>query len=111
MTGEEKLTLFLEIDIQPVGINENNSITISLVAYPNPVSENSMVNVFYTITDNNEPYHLAIRNILGANVLKIPLNINENTVAVNVSTLQPGVYFYAIENKNQIVIAKKMVVK
>jgi hypothetical protein len=92
----------------PNRVKENISTNLFLSASPNPVPANAIVNVSYSIFDNN---NLIISNFLGAEVLNMPLNPHENKISIDVSTLKQGVYFYAIENKNQILIAKKLIVK
>jgi hypothetical protein len=107
----QNMTIFIEIDVQHIGVKENNNANVSLSAYPNPVSIGSKVNVSYSIADHNERQNLVIRNIVGAEVMRMPLNPYENNISFDASSLKAGVYFYAIENKNQISIAKKLIVK
>jgi hypothetical protein len=109
MAEDENITLFLNIDVQRLSIIENTNTT-SLSVYPNPAPANSTISVSYSL-DNNETHNLVIRNLLGAEVMVLPLNPYENKVSVDISTLKQGAYFYAIENKNQMVIAKKLIVK
>jgi len=106
----DKITLYVNIDMQPLGVKEQNRDVVSLSAFPNPVKAGSNINVSFTLADksNNK---LVIRNILGAVVMSMPINSSETTVSVDTSPLVQGVYFYAIENKNQISIAKKLIVK
>jgi len=111
-TTEDKtdiMTLNVEMDVKELGIKETPN-TASLSAYPNPAPANSTISVSYSL-DNNETHNLVIRNLLGAEVMVLPLNPYENKVSVDISTLKQGAYFYAIENKNQMVIAKKLIVK
>jgi len=110
MAEGEKMTLFVEIDMPKLGVNDHNYANWSLV-YPNPVSANSFINVAYLISDNTENLNLIIRNIMGAEVLNMPLDPCNSKAAVDISTLTVGTYFYAIENKNQILITKKLIVK
>jgi len=108
---DETITLHLIIDMCGLGVKERNNANVSLSAFPNPAPVNSKVNVSYTLADKSNSHHLVVRNILGATVINILLNPYENTTSIDASALKPGVYFYAIENKNQISIAKKLIVK
>lgn len=109
--GDEKITLYWNINVKPLGVKELNSNNVSLSVYPNPAPANSTINVSYTVSNYNEKQNLVIRNILGSEVLRMQLNPYENKTSVDISTLKQGVYFYAIENKNQIIIAKKLIIK
>jgi len=110
-TEGETITLHLIVDMCGIGVKERNNATVSLSAFPNPASANSKINVAYTLADMSNSHRLVVRNILGAEVMNIPLNPYENTTSIDASALKPGAYFYAIENKNQISIAKKLIVK
>jgi len=110
-TPEQNMTLYIDIKVLTVGVPENNNSKVSLSAFPNPATVNSKVNINYTLADKNSRSLLVIRNIVGAEVLSMPLNSNENNISVETANLLPGIYFYAIENKNQIAIAKKLIVK
>jgi hypothetical protein len=110
LADDEKMTLYVDIDMTKIGVKEQNLAKASLSAYPNPASANTPINISYTLADKNDS-RLVIRNILGAAVINIPLNPNETTVAIDASSLKSGVYFYAIENRNQISVAKKLIVK
>jgi len=105
------MTLYINIDMQPLSVKEQNKDKVSLSAYPNPVASGSNLKLSYTLPAQSNSNKLLIRNILGVEVLCLPLNPNEKTITVNTSSLVPGIYFYAIENNNQISIAKKLIVK
>jgi hypothetical protein len=73
-----------------VGIEtiENNSIKIT----PNPVEDNLFIN----IVDNTTIYKITILSIDGRIILE--QNLNSNMNALNLSTLQSGMYIYKIES-------------
>jgi hypothetical protein len=105
------ITLFVEINMQPLNVKGNTNANILLSAYPNPAPANSMVNVSYTLPGKNCNSFLVIKNIMGAEAMRLPLNPNDTTVMMDVSPLKSGVYFYAIETRNQITVAKKLIIK
>lgn len=101
-------TLNVEVTIESVGVKERNA-GVTLSAYPNPASTHANITVSYAV-DNNDN-RLVVRNMLGATLMSMPLNPYENTISINAANLTAGIYFYAIENKNQIVAAKKLIIK
>jgi len=111
MAAEESITLYMNIHVQPLEINDCSNSNVSLSAFPNPASANSEINISYTLTNKSNNNRLVIRNIMGTEVMTIPLKPNENSMLIDISALVPGIYFYAIENRNRIAIAKKLIVK
>ncbi|MCL2247530.1 MAG: T9SS type A sorting domain-containing protein [Lentimicrobiaceae bacterium] len=111
MAEDQSMTLYVHLDVLPLGVQNHNDSKLSLSAFPNPANTHSTINVTYTLADKSINHRLVIRNIVGAEVISKPLNPYENTIAIETSPLVAGVYFYAIENKNQISIAKKLIVK
>jgi len=109
--ASDKVTLFVNIDMQPLGIKEQTHQKVSLFAYPNPAPANSTIKISYTLATQNDNHHLKIRNILGTVVMDLPLNPFENSVAIDISNLVSGVYFYSMESNQQVSIAKKLIVK
>jgi hypothetical protein len=107
----QSITLYIEIDMLPLGAKENNNDNVFLNAYPNPVSVGLKVNVSYFIEDYHKIQNLVIRNIIGTEVIRMPLNPFDNIITFDTSSLKAGIYFYAIENNNQIYFSKKLIVK
>jgi hypothetical protein len=110
-TDGQSMILFLNIDMQHLGIKENNNQISTLSAFPNPVSIDEKINISYSIINNNEKQNLVVRNVLGTTIMTMSLNSDEHNIYIDPATLKSGLYFYAIENKNQIVVAKKLIVK
>ena len=104
-------TLNVEITVGEVGIKENNNAPLLLNAYPNPVSVNSTLNITYNLPDGDMENNLVIRNIFGSKVMSTPLNPYDNKITIETASLPSGVYFYAVENRNAISAAKKLIVK
>jgi len=83
------------------GINEDYAKTV-LNVYPNPV--NDVLNI-----QAKEMQKLSIMNIVGQQVLSMN-NVNDQ-VSIDVSQLNPGIYFVIIENKKGIKGTQRIVVK
>jgi len=103
-------TLYVEINILGVGVKENKHGNSSLSAFPNPAPAHSNININYALAEKSQNNRLIIRNILGCEVMNIPLNPHQNSISLDISPLVSGVYFYAIENKNHISIVKKLII-
>ena len=105
-------TLFVNLNMKdPNGIKEQSAASATLTAYPNPATANTAVNVSYTLAQKSNANDLVIKNIMGMEVMRLPLNPNDNHLLIDVSSLTSGIYFYAIESKNQIQVVKKLIIR
>jgi hypothetical protein len=96
----------VEYSAFPLAINELGVAGIAS-AYPNPA--NSTLNVVYKSNIANAV--LAIRNVLGTTVLEMPLTGTAGKVAVNVSGLKEGIYFYSLMENGQSLVTRKVVIR
>lgn len=90
----------------PTGI-QNYTTTTTLFASPNPAKDNVTIN--YNIS--NSPAKLVVRNMVGATVLSQDINPADNKARISLANFKAGVYFYSIEQNNQILMTKKLIVK
>jgi hypothetical protein len=107
----DKQTLYVNLEMQPLSVKEQPTSPVSLSAYPNPAPANSTIHVSYTLADKTNIHRLIVRNIMGAEVINLPLNPSENTIAFDAAELKAGVYFYTIETNHRVTAAKKLIVK
>ncbi len=96
-------TLYFAEAIDPTGINEISDNT--LIVYPNPANDLLKIDLGDFIVNNT---NLKLIDVLG-NELLIKHNINARE-QIDISQLNAGIYFVAIENENSKLI-KKIVVE
>ncbi|MEO9532394.1 MAG: T9SS type A sorting domain-containing protein [Crocinitomicaceae bacterium] len=94
----------VDININSVVGVEKNSV--SLEVYPNPVSDQLIVN---KVGLNSSTMSIQIFNTEGKLVVK--QNLIDNVNSVNLSEVENGIYFYSIFSGNDLVETKKLVVK
>jgi hypothetical protein len=77
------------------GFIDPKTASVNFIVYPNPAKEtlNIKVNQF-----NNEPTLVKLTNLLGE-VISSSVVLENETITLNTSTLNSGVYFITIENK------------
>ena len=92
----------IKITGTPVGIKEINAAVNLLHIYPNPVT--SMV----TISNSEMMNKIEIYNMVGELVSAYE-NVDNTKCAINVASLQQGLYFTKVTLKNGTVVSKKMV--
>jgi len=88
-----------------VGIESRVANSESILMYPNPVKDLCTIKL-EGIAPEGISVH--IYNLLGQDVLKVA-NISDNSVSLDLTDLEGGLYFYSIENKNDVIMTSKFV--
>ncbi|MCC6181542.1 MAG: T9SS type A sorting domain-containing protein [Bacteroidia bacterium] len=93
----------------PTGIKNSNSPIASVNVYPNPAQTSATIEV--QLTDNAK-LDVVILNAVGQTVYTTSTQANAglNTVALNISDLSAGIYFYQVKIGNGYAVTKKFVV-
>jgi hypothetical protein len=92
-----------------VGINEGSSDAEISDAYPNPA--NSYTNIIYKLTGEYNSANVIVSNLLGKEVISIPVNEKEGKIRIETEMLTDGIYFYSFVLKDKVVYTKKLIVK
>lgn len=92
----------------PVGVPEPVAKTALGNAYPNPA--NTTVSFSYSV-NTGETGSIIIRNVLGSKVKEISLVNPEGKIAVTVSDLPEGIYFYSLNLDGKALFTRKLVIK
>ncbi|MBK7968637.1 MAG: T9SS type A sorting domain-containing protein [Bacteroidetes bacterium] len=91
----------------PVGINDHNS-TIQIDIYPNPANEIISINGL-----NRNSYKrqvMKLNDITGRTIMIQPLNTDNETQEINISSLISGSYILSIESDGINVLNKKVMI-
>lgn len=90
--------------------NEVNNKDIKLGSvYPNPAGRSAQLD--YEIKNEQINARIVVNSIIGNPVYDLKLNPNENSIFLNVTDLNPGIYFYTLIVDNKNIVTKKLVVK
>ncbi len=77
--------------------------------YPNPSVRTAQFD--YTIKNQSVKARISINSFIGNPVANYELDPGRNTLPINVSDLNPGIYFYTLFLDNKNIVTKKLVVK
>ncbi|WP_144606800.1 T9SS type A sorting domain-containing protein [Algoriphagus algorifonticola] len=83
-------------------------LTLSDV-YPNP--SNRIAQLDYDFKNEKAKAKITINSFIGNPVAEYELDPERNTLVINVSDFNPGVYFYTLFVNNKNIVTKKLVVK
>ncbi len=86
----------------------HKDITLSEI-YPNP--SNQVAQLDYELVNPNAKARIAINSFIGNPIAEYELDPRRNSLMINVSNFQPGVYFYTLFVDNKNVVTKKLQVK
>ncbi|KEO74935.1 T9SS type A sorting domain-containing protein [Anditalea andensis] len=77
--------------------------------YPNP--SNRIAHLDYKIKNKNANVKVVLNSFIGNPVYDLTLDPDQETISINVSELNPGIYFYTVIVDNKNIVTKKLVVK
>ncbi|SFU19619.1 Por secretion system C-terminal sorting domain-containing protein [Algoriphagus locisalis] len=77
--------------------------------YPNPSVRIAQFD--YALKNKSIKARIAINSFIGNPIANYELDPDRNTLAINVSDFNPGVYFYTLFLDNKNIVTKKLVVK
>ncbi|TND08427.1 MAG: subtilisin-like serine protease [Bacteroidetes bacterium] len=91
-----------------IGITEQSSNLSDVSLYPNPASNNAVLNVNI---NKGDAYTVEISNLLGQSMIssKHQMGAGNNTVNLNTSALAPGVYFVTVANSESKISTKLVI--
>lgn len=91
-----------------VGISEGVSNKNDIVIYPNPMVENSTIEV---LNPNllKDDLTFTLFNSLGVECFKI-INIEQSKTLLKRNNLKPGIYIFKLLDVNEIVLTGKLVI-
>ncbi|GGB98650.1 T9SS type A sorting domain-containing protein [Dyadobacter sediminis] len=96
----------------PIKIDEqlfvNDKISVSNM-YPNPASE--YADLDFNISSGIRDAKVIIYNVLGSQMVELPLNKNDRKLRVNTKDMPTGLYFYQLSLDGKKVATKKMLVR
>lgn len=87
---------------------ESNYFANAFTAFPNPVTK-GMVTFKVDNIRNIEGSRIVVRNILGSTVKTI--NLNNNSVSLNVDDLPNGIYLYSLEQNGRNIATKRFIIR
>lgn len=77
--------------------------------YPNP--SNRVAQLDYTLVNPKAKAKITVTSFIGNPIAEYDLDPNRNSLVIQVSDFQPGVYFYTLFVDNKNVVTKKLQVK
>jgi hypothetical protein len=96
----------------PVKIEEqlfvNDKISVSNM-YPNPASE--YADLDFNMASGIRDAKVIIYNVLGSQMVELPLNKNDRKLRINTKDMPTGLYFYQLSLDGKKVATKKMLVR
>lgn len=87
---------------------DHKDITMGSI-YPNPSSRFAQLD--YQIKNPSAQARVVINSFIGNPVVDLRLDPHQKSIGINVSDLNPGIYFYTLIVDNQNIVTKKLVVK
>ena len=93
-----------------VGINEYEMTGVDLSNFPNPFTDETTIHYEITSASTFREAELKITNMLGQNMLVVPLSNRSDDVILAKNKFESGVYFYSVVIDGKILRTQKLVV-
>lgn len=93
--------------ITPAGVNNIHPVTGSVNIYPNPASGNTTISFKLSNTDHGT---IKLFNYVGSEVKRLDVDAAYGNAVINVSDLEPGIYFCSILVDDKIILTRKLTV-
>ena len=94
--------------LNDVGINEINNNYLFSNVYPNPASNFATFN--YSFSANMNHANIVVADLLGKEILSIPLSNNEGKATINTKNIANGIYIYSLQLNGRNVNTKKLII-
>ena len=104
---EDRMTINVVFNKSGVGLSDPSAVRFGQ-AYPNPAS--SVINFDYSLNANDKA-SVSIYNLLGQEVMNLPMNTLQDRLSFSVSDLNDGIYFCNLFVNGCAVKTEKFVVK
>jgi hypothetical protein len=87
---------------------DNKDIKLGSI-FPNP--SNRIAQLDYEIKNPSIKARIVVNSFIGNPVFDLNLSPNQSSIVINVTDLNPGIYFYTLIVDNKNIVTKKLVVK
>ncbi|MCR9154952.1 MAG: T9SS type A sorting domain-containing protein [Bacteroidetes bacterium] len=94
------------VDGKPLSQVELNKPTVSV--YPNPADDFLIVQYQVSSSTKNT---FELINLVGARVYHTNLDAQQNELEMDLTNLNPGIYFYSLKSDGEVLISKKLVIR
>ena len=92
-------------------VNEVNRVTGTFNLFPNPAEESVNVYYFFHEKKSSQSYFIRLTDVLGKNLVQIPLDQSMGYVSIPVFRLTQGIYFCSFYAGDVLAESKKLIVK
>lgn len=106
---DDKISMVVKYIIEPNSLDDNQHVVQFGNAYPNPARD--FASFDYVLPSSNSDATLKIYNLLGQPIMEKQLSGSNGTLKLSVADLKDGIYLYALQVNDQIVLTRKLFVK
>lgn len=102
-----KNTNYAKCEFDAVGIKENAIGRLNMMIYPNPAA--SLLRVESDVLQDGAIYQLALTNVLGQAVMLVDAECSGQSLELNLTTFDKGIYLLNISAKGQLLASEKLI--
>jgi hypothetical protein len=105
-------SICLEFDylILPTGIHEVYKSTSDFISLPYPNPADAATSIAYYLNKQYTDSKIVFYNVIGSKVYEVNLDYLKQSIQINTSSFQPGVYFYSLLSGGKSISTNKLIV-
>ncbi|HKR05738.1 MAG TPA: T9SS type A sorting domain-containing protein [Bacteroidia bacterium] len=106
----DSVCLEFTYNILPTGINEIANATTDFISLPYPNPADGATSIAYHLVNQNNASKIIFYNVIGSKILEVKLDDSKQSIQVNTSSFQAGVYYYSLISGGKAISTNKLIV-
>jgi len=106
----DSICLEFTYDISPTGIHEVYNSTTDFISMPQPNPADGLTSIAYHLNTLNNESKIVFYNVIGSKIHEVKLDDSKQSIQINTSLFQPGVYYYSLLSGGKAISTNKLIV-
>ncbi|MEP7170644.1 MAG: T9SS type A sorting domain-containing protein, partial [Bacteroidota bacterium] len=106
----DSLCLEFIYDIGTTGIHEAYNSSTDFISLPQPNPADGSTTIVYHLNQKNGESKVVFYNVIGSKMQEVKLDDSKQSIQLNTSAFQPGVYYYSLISGGKAISTNKLIV-
>jgi hypothetical protein len=106
----DSICLEFTYDISPTGVHEVYNSSADFISMPHPNPADGSTSIAYHLNTLNNESKIVFYNVIGSKIHEVKLDDSKQSIQINTSLFQPGVYYYSLLSGGKAISTNKLIV-